>query len=53
MLFALNTIAYQQSKSTQEKAKKVVQLLNYAATHPKAITRYHDRVMTLHMHSYA
>ena len=51
MLVALNTIAAQQAKSTQEIAKKVVQLLNYAATHPEAITIYHARRMTLHMHS--
>ena len=51
MLVALNTISSQQSKSTQETAKKLVQILNYAATYPDAITRYHDSRMTLHMHS--
>ena len=51
ILVVLNTIPDQQSKSTQETAKKVVQLLNYAATHPEAITRYRAREMTLHMHS--
>ena len=50
MLAVLNTIAAQQLKITQEKAKKVVQLLNYAATHPKAITRYHTSGITLHMY---
>ena len=53
MIFSLNTIAYQQLKSTQETAKKVVQLLKYAATHPGEITRYYSRVMTLHIHSNA
>ena len=39
MLVALNTIAAQQLKSTQEIARRVMQLLNYAATHLEAITR--------------
>ena len=51
MLVALNTIAPQQSKGTQETTKKLVQLLNYVSTHPEAITIYHARGMTLHMHS--
>ena len=51
MLVALKTIAAQRSKSTQEIAKKVVQILNYAATHPEEINRYHASGMTLHMHS--
>ena len=51
MLVALNTIAAQQAKSTQEIAKKVVQLLNYAATHPDDIIRYHASGMALHMQS--
>ena len=51
VLVSLNTIASQQSKITQETVNKVVQLLNYAATHPEAITRYRAREMTLHMHS--
>ena len=50
MLAALNAIAAQQSKSTQETAKKGVQLLNYAASQPGAITRYHASGTTLHMH---
>ena len=51
MLVALNTIVAQQLKTTQETAKKVVQLLNYVATHPEEITKYHAIRMTLHMHS--
>ena len=39
MIASLNTIAAQQSKSTQKTAKKVVRLLNYEATYPEAITR--------------
>ena len=51
MLVALNTIAAQQSKITQETAKKVVQLLNYAATHPEAIIIYHASGVKFHMYS--
>ena len=51
ILVALNTIASQQLKSTLETAKNMVQLLNYAATCPEDITRYHASGMTLHMHS--
>ena len=51
MLVKLNTIASKQSKVTQEKAKKVVKLFNYAATHPEAVIWYHTSKMTLHMHS--
>ena len=32
--------------------KKLVQLLKYAATHPKAIIWYHNSGIILHMHSY-
>ena len=51
MLVVLNTIAAQQPKSTQETENKMVQLLNYAATHPEAITRYHAIGMTFCMRS--
>ena len=32
-------------------SEKVVQLLNYASTHPESITIYHIRVITVHMYS--
>ena len=51
MLVALNTIAAQQLKSTQETVKQVAHLLNYTATHPEKITKYHARGTTLQMHS--
>ena len=50
ILVTLNTVADEQSKRTQETAKKVVQLINYVDTHPEAITLYHSSVITLHMH---
>ena len=53
ILVTLNTISAEQSQSTQETAKTVVQLLNYAAIHTEAITRYHTSGITLHMHSNA
>ena len=51
MLVTLNTIAAEKLKRTQETAKKVVQLLNYTATHTETITRYHNRGMNLYMNS--
>ena len=51
ILVAINKIASQQSKSTQETAKKVVQILNYVSTHTESITRYHASGLTFHMHS--
>ena len=53
MLVALNTISYKQLKNTQETVKQVVQILNYSATYPEAVTRYHAIRMNLHMHSNA
>ena len=50
---ALNSIAGEQTHNTKASTKKVVQLLNYAAPHPKAITRCFASGMTLHMHSYS
>ena len=50
MLVTGNTIAAEQLKMTQETAKNLVQIINYAATHPEAITRYYASRTTLHMH---
>ena len=51
MLVDLNSIAAEQAKITEATAKSVTQLLNYAATHSEAITRYHASGMILHIHS--
>ena len=51
MLVALGTIASAQAKGTEQTADAVTQLLNYAATHPDAIVRYHASDMQLHVHS--
>ena len=53
ILVALNIIASEQANSTEATAKSVTQLLDYTATHPEAIMRYHASDMTLHIHSYA
>ena len=50
MLVTMNSIAYQQAKSNQATAKKVVQLINYESTHQESITLYHTSGMILHMH---
>jgi hypothetical protein len=51
MLVALNTISAAQSKATADTATAVVNLLDYAATHPDAILRYSASDMVLHVHS--
>ena len=51
MIIALDIIAVEQTNNIEATAKKVLQLLNYAVTYPKYITRYHTSGMTLHVHS--
>ena len=51
MLVALGTLAEQQSHGTQQTLEAIVQLLNYAATHPNATIRYHASNMILHIDS--
>ena len=51
MLVALSSILLEQAKETKESTEATVQLLNYAATHPDAIIRYHASNMILHNHS--
>jgi hypothetical protein len=47
MLVALGTIASAQSEGTDATILAVTQLLNYAATHPDAVLRYHASDMQL------
>ena len=51
MLVTLNSISANQEKITRAKSKNMVQLINYAATHPESITRYHASGIILHIHS--
>jgi hypothetical protein len=51
MLVTLIPLASRQSKSTKLTSKDVNQLLNYCATHPTAILRYHASDMVLKIHS--
>ena len=51
ILVALTTISAEQANGTEATAKSVTQLLNYAATHSEAITRYHASGMILYTHS--
>jgi len=51
ILVTLNDIAAEQSKATSKTTQKIVQLLNYLATHPLAIIEYHASDMVLHIHS--
>ena len=51
MLVALSTIASKQANATKDTAKAMVQLLNYAATYPNAVVRFHASGMILHLES--
>jgi hypothetical protein len=51
MLVALGTLASAQSQGTEATAKAVTRLLNYAASHPDAVLRYHASDMILYVHS--
>jgi hypothetical protein len=51
MLVALGTLAAAQTKGTEHTMKALVQLLDYAATHPDATIRFHKSDMILYAHS--
>jgi hypothetical protein len=51
MLVAIGSISSKQTKGTQHTLDKVTHLLNYCATHPEAVVRYHASDMALHIHS--
>ena len=51
MLTVLSTLATQQAKGTKATMEALTQLLNYCATHPHAVIRYHASDMMLWTHS--
>ena len=51
MLMSINTLSTQQTAATETTMDNLVQLLNYAATHPDATVTYHASDMCLHVHS--
>jgi hypothetical protein len=51
MLVALGSLASAQTHGTEATAKACTHLLNYCATHPDAVIRYHASGMVLHLHS--
>jgi Na+-translocating ferredoxin:NAD+ oxidoreductase RNF subunit RnfB len=51
LLVALGPLASAQAQGTEATAKAVTQLLNYCATHPDAVIRYHASDMCLLIHS--
>ena len=51
ILLALNDIETQQAKPTDSTMKQVHQLLDYIATHPKAIIRFRAFDIKLNIHS--
>jgi hypothetical protein len=51
MLVALGTPASQQTAATLTTEKAITQFLDYAATNPDAVIRYHPSKMILNLHS--
>ena len=51
VLPALSSIASEQASATKMTEKKAAQLLNYLATHSKAVVRYYASDMILNIHS--
>jgi hypothetical protein len=51
VLMPLNDIATEQTKATEKTQAATNQLIDYFATHPDAIIRYHASDMILHIHS--
>ena len=51
MLVSHGMLASAQSKGTETTMEAAIQLLNYCATHPDAIIRFHASDMILHIHS--
>jgi hypothetical protein len=53
LMAAISSLASQQATSTEDTATKLLQLLNYCATHPNATLRCHARDIILNIHSNA
>jgi hypothetical protein len=51
VLMPLNDITTEQTKATEKTQAATNQILDYLATHPDAIIRYHASDMVLHIHS--
>ena len=51
VLPALNSIVIEQASATEMTELKAAQLLDYLATHPKAVVRYYASDMILNIHS--
>ena len=51
VFLALSSIASEQASATKMTKKKAAQLLNYLATHSKAVVRYYASDMILNIHS--
>jgi hypothetical protein len=51
LILLVNVLASEQTQATTATADKVIQLINYCATHPEAKLRYHASDMILNIHS--
>ena len=51
MLVAISALSSEQTRGTEATMQAAVHLLNYCATHPDAVVRFHKSDMVLHIHS--
>jgi hypothetical protein len=51
LILPVNVLASEQTQATTVTSDKVINLLNYCATHPEAKLRYHASDMMLNIHS--
>jgi hypothetical protein len=51
IMMAISSLASQQATATEDTEEKLIQLLNYCATHPDATIRYRNSDMILNIHS--
>lgn len=51
LLVAISSLSTQHAKGTAATMQAAVHLLNYCATHPDAVVRFHRSDMVLHIHS--
>ena len=51
ILVALNDISLEQYKATDNTSKNITKLLNYLATHPEAVIKYHASGMQIYVRS--
>ena len=51
LMVGLNSISLEESKATDNTYKNITKLLNYLATHPEVVIKYHASGMQVYVHS--